>query len=237
MALSDRFIQAFNRIDQILTPKSNRGYQPFQRRVREYALVNATVKRHQYDLLKFADLRNVIVHEYVNPNFVIAEPHESTVKKIELIEKELTNPTTVISLFSKNVKAFTSTDTLTTMLTTIREKAYSQFPIYEGTTFIGLLTENGITNWLARNIEQEIFSLNETQLGEIVSHEEESKNFIFINRDTTLDEAEELFKGSTKKGIKLDALLITHNGKSTERLLGIITIWDFIEISGHKKMR
>ncbi|MBY6035067.1 hypothetical protein KUV80_00275 [Fictibacillus nanhaiensis] len=61
-------------------------------------------------------------------------------------------------------------------------------------------------------------------------HIGEEGNYQFIGRNESIYIAEEKFKESFKKGIRLDALLITHNGKPTENLLGIITTWDVIDI-------
>lgn len=191
---------------------------------------NAIIRRYSDDLLELADLRNAIVHERTDPNFAIAEPHDLIVKKLEMIEWELTKPKAVIPLFSKQVHSFELNAPLSQVLIRIRETAFSQFPIYEGKKFVGLITENGITNWLAQNVEEDIISIQETQLRELLQFEEILDNYIFISRATSIYEASEFFKEHFQKGHKLDAILITHSGDENETLLGIITVADIIDI-------
>ncbi|WP_316571417.1 CBS domain-containing protein [Neobacillus sp. YIM B06451] len=229
MKNSERFLSAFNLIEKHISRKRETSeYVPFKKAIEKAVPGDPIIRRYQYDLLEFADLRNAIVHERTDPNFVIAEPHDSTVLKIERIQNELINPKLVLPAFGSEVIIFQTNNSLTDMLKMIREKAFSQFPIYNRDNFVGLISENGITNWLAKHVEEDVFSLMETSLESILDCEENKDNFHFISRNTTVIEAEEIFKDFFANGSKIDALLITHNGKSTESLLGIITTWDII---------
>ena len=74
--------------------------------VKESSKKNAVVKRYENDLREFADLRNAIVHNSTNPAFTIAEPHDSTVEKIKMIEEEIIHPRKVFPTFQKEVVIF-----------------------------------------------------------------------------------------------------------------------------------
>lgn len=126
--------------------------------------------------------------------------------------------------------AILSFDSLATILQTIREQEFTQFPVYDGEKFIGLLSESGVTNWLSRNVEDEIVSLVETKLHQVISYEEEQHNYEFVDREMSVYDAKEIFKDNLEEGIKIDALLVTENGKEEEGLLGIVTRWDFLRI-------
>lgn len=230
MRNSDKFLAAFNRIEQFLSSgNSIERYIPFAQLVRNHTKSNVTVKRNKDRLLKFATLRNAIVHQSTQGTYAIAEPHKSVVEEIEKLEKELTNPPKVITHFKKKVETFKHNNSIADVLKVIRDRDYTQFPVYQEEKFIGLLTENGITKWLARNIEEDIISLEETNLIDILEFEEEVDNYIFIEREITVYEAEEIFKDFPYTRERLDALLITHSGKKTESLLGIITTWDILQ--------
>ncbi|MGD6961522.1 CBS domain-containing protein [Fictibacillus phosphorivorans] len=235
MKNSDKFLSAFNRIDKYLERfQSGDSYITFTQKIKKSESRNAIVRRYKDILLEFADLRNAIVHELTNPVFVIAEPNNWAVEQIEQIESELLKPKTVIPVFQKKVTHFQASDSLAELLTEIRDKDYSQFPIYDGANYLGLITENGITSWMAKNVEEDLIQFSQTKLSEILPHIGEEGNYQFISRNESIYIAEEKFKESFKKGIRLDALLITHNGKPTENLLGIITTWDVIEIPKHE---
>lgn len=228
---SDNFLAAFNRIEQFLSRRnSSARYITFTQLVKDQTKSNIVIKRNADRLIKFATLRNAIVHESTQGAYAIAEPHKSVVEEIERLEKELTNPPKVITHFNKKVETVKHNNSVADVLKIIRDRDYTQFPVYQEEEFIGLLTENGITKWLARNIEEDIISLEETNLIDILEFEEDVDNYIFIGKEITVYEAEEIFKDFPYTRARLDALLITHSGKKKESLLGIITTWDILQL-------
>ncbi|ADU29374.1 CBS domain-containing protein [Evansella cellulosilytica] len=233
MENADRFLEAFNRIDKLLRgilKISGDRHVDFVELVKKSSESNSIVRRFKEDLLLFSKLRNVIVHDKTQPNIFIAEPHETTVEKIKKIEMEIKDPKKVIPEYQRNVVIFNLDNTLTDVLLAVKEYGYSQFPVYHNEEFKGLLTENGITAFLAREVNEELIMLPERLVEEVLSLEESNTNYKFISREASIYEAKELFKSSVDTD-RLDALLVTHSGKSTESLLGIITLWDVVQVS------
>ncbi|WP_047979801.1 CBS domain-containing protein [Ornithinibacillus contaminans] len=224
---SERFITAFNRIDKALDSELNqsRGI-GFSKAVRILAKYNAVVNRYKEDLLEYAELRNAIVHNRMDTIHVIAEPHDSVVAHMEKIEQAITEPKRVIPMFSKEVYSFASKDTLSDLLDVIYREGYSKFPVYNHDVFIGLVTESGITKWLA---EHKQTSISEVTIEEIIPYQKES-NYQFVAKTTTVYQVVDLFKEHISKGNRLDALLISETGEKQEPLLGIITAWDIMGI-------
>ena len=74
-----------------------------------------------------AQLRNAIVHERIADDFVIAEPNEWAVQRIETIEQALTKPEKVVPKFAKRVTAFEITTSLETLLTIIAKNNIPNF--------------------------------------------------------------------------------------------------------------
>lgn len=225
---SDRFITAFNRIDKAIDMEleNSRGI-GFSKAVRILTKYNAIVRRYKDDLLEFAELRNAIVHNRLDTVQVIAEPHDSIVEQIEQIENEITKPKLVIPQFEKQVHSFQIKDSLTNLLNTIDKRGFSKFPIYNEKEFRGLVTESGITKWLAKNKDASIMN---TSIEEIMSYQKDD-NYQFIAKDTTVYHAIEEFKDRVGNGSRMDALLITNSGHVNEELLGIITAFDVMGIS------
>ncbi|MEC5423810.1 CBS domain-containing protein [Virgibacillus sp. C22-A2] len=227
---SEKFLTAFNRIEKILKTSMYQGPDiGFSKTVRALRDSNALIKRYSDDLLEFAELRNAIVHNKIDVTHAIAEPHNSIVARIEEIESELTLPKKVTPLFSRSVYAFQESTLLEDLLVIINEKGLSKFPIYNDTEFLGLLTQKGIANWLAVADEPTAPSVKTTLVKEVLRYED-SDNAQFISSDTLVYEAVGFFKEQISQGRRLEAMLITKNGKSSEKLFGIITAWDILEI-------
>ncbi|PAV29724.1 hypothetical protein CIL05_10160 [Virgibacillus profundi] len=227
---SEKFLTSFNRIEKLLKSLLYKQKEAgFSKAVKILRSSNAIVKQYSDDLLEFAELRNAIVHNKVDMAYVIAEPHDSVVARITKIENELARPKKVVPTFSCSVYTFQENDSLFNMLKVIHGKSLSKFPIYNGTEFKGLITQKGITNWIAMNVENSYSIPVETLLVNVLPLEE-GDNYKFISSSTPVYEAVEIFRWHIGKGKRLEALLITKNGNPSEKLLGIITAWDILDI-------
>jgi CBS domain-containing protein len=182
-------------------------------------------------LEKFSDLRNIIIHEQFKPNYIIAEPHTEIVEAIEKIAETFEAPPKLIPRYKRDVKTFKSTDSLAQVLNLIKEENLSQFPIYDDNScFLGLLTERCIAHWLALNASEDLISLEETTVGDVLSYDEtEGRNVTFLKRRDTVYDAYNKFIGDNGEVSQyLEAILITEHGRNNEALQGIITRWEVI---------
>lgn len=228
---SDRFTYAYNRIEKSMEKISGlNNYMPFSRLIDKTKHMNAIIRKFEQDLREFSDLRNAIVHHRTGAEYAIAEPHDDIVELIEYIDRELSKPVTVGDMFIRKVHTLQGSDKLATGLKLIRERRFNQIPIYENRKFIGLITATGITYWLADKMLDEIISREMPTLLDIYDHEKQKKTYQFIDRNLSVYEAEEYFKKAVANGKRLEALLITESGRPEEKLLGIITPLDLMEI-------
>lgn len=221
---SDRFIVSYNRIDQLMKDLiGTKEHMAFFRLIDFAKKKNSIIRRYEADLREYGDLRNAIIHHRTSLEFAIAEPHDDVVAKMEEIEDALAKPITVAQMFRTNVTIFQETDSLSYALKVIKDKRYNQFPVYIGKTFKGLITPVGITMWMASKVDSESFSRKRTMLSEILAHESNRENHRFIKEDASVYEALEIFKSSVTHGRRLEALLITKDGKASDKLIGIVT--------------
>lgn len=99
-----------------------------------------------------AELRNVLIHQKTQPYYSLAIPTLPVVERLERIAKNLANPVKVLPRFQRRVETVDPSDLLGDVLRIIAKRDFSQFPVYSDERFRGLLTENGITRWLSRNV-------------------------------------------------------------------------------------
>jgi len=230
MLNSDRFLYAFNSIQSCLKKLlCEKKETSFYILVDKASNSNHVVRRLNFTLKEFADLRNAIVHERTDGH-VIAEPNNKAVEEIEHIKSLLLDQPKVIPIFQGNVFDLSVGDTIAVAVKTMFEKGYSQVPIYEHGIFKCLLTTNTIARWLGAMVKNDIFSLTETYISEVIKYTENEDNFKFLTRNSTLFDVLERFQEYERKGKRLEAILISNNGKTNEALLGIITIWDLPKI-------
>lgn len=228
---SERFLIAFNKIEKIMKGMVDQnGHISFFKAIELSKKEHAAIRKYEDELREFGDLRNAIVHHRTEVEYVIAEPHTEIVELIEHIEKLLSKPVTVGTSFAREVHTFQSNDTLSEVLRKVRDKKFKHIPIYEKDEFMGLLTASGIMRWLAATVEEETISREITTMDDMLKYERNGNTYRFIASNTSVYEAEEIFKNSVLSGHKLEALLITRNGRKDETLTGIITPIDLIQI-------
>lgn len=229
---SDRFISAYNRIDQEMKELSGaKEHHSFFRLIDMAKKKSAVIRRYEADLREYGDLRNAIVHHRTSMEYIIAEPHDDVVAKMEEIEQALMHPNSVGEIFRRDVLTFQLGDSLSYALKIIREKKFNQFPVYLGSEFKGLVTPVGITAFLASNLREDTISLRKTTLEDILVHENKRDNHRFISGDTSAYVAEEMFKTELTRGHRLEALLITEDGAASSDLLGIVTPFDILKLN------
>lgn len=223
---SDRFLTAFHRIEQSMKDIiGTKDHLSFYKLVELSKRKNAIVRRYEEDLKEYATLRNAIVHHQTSTEYAIAEPHDEIVQALEAIDEALAKPVTVGKMFERNVSILQAKDTLRDALMMIRDKQFTQIPVYDGNVFVGLLTAVGITFWLANHVEKEGISWEMT-VESTLQHEKKKENHLFVPREMSIFEAEELFKDAMAKGKRLEALLITDQ----DGLVGIVTPLDLMKI-------
>jgi predicted transcriptional regulator len=214
--LIERFQADFNAIEHFLhVALGLEEHETFTQLILNYA------KNHagwgDADLLRrIAKIRNVIV-----PTPVINE-------ELRECKERLINPARALPTFQRTVETISNHDTLTRVLKTINHRDYSQFPVFEDNRFLGMLTENGVTRWLARHVVRtlSLVELDEIFVSNVLQSEEVRKNHQFVPGDMRVDELSALFA----KQALLEAVLVTASGKQTEDLLGIATRWDILHL-------
>lgn len=226
MKTAERFLNAFNTIEKYLSQYNhNKGYASFSKLI-DYAMnKDKVVAQYKDDLKQFAELRNAIVHNTrTGDERFIAEPHEDVVKEIELIAEMLIHPTRAIEKATKKVVTYHVNDLLTTVLSQINQSKFTQFPIYDGKTYVGLLTESGITRYFAANHQKEIDAI---KLSEVMAYEQKERA-VFVGEGATEIEVVSMFKSFNERNEKLEAVLITDSGTKEGKLIGLITLYDLL---------
>lgn len=228
MKNSDTFLDYFNKIESILKKEIKVDeHVTFSQKIKFSK--NKTVARYKDELLSLADLRNAIVHSPKLGGKTIAEPHIETVERIKYLYEIINNPKKVIPEFQFSVLGAKEDDFINNILIEIREKSFSQFPIFdENNNVVEIITNNTISRWLSKKIEENGTILVENvKVKELISEIEFKNNYKFISKNRSVYEAYDYFiDHMNQKNQNLDVIFITETGKEKEKLLGLITIED-----------
>lgn len=225
---AEAFLTAFNAIETEL--KRLTGVQDFEG-FRDAAHRYKEMRPGWQDynaVLAFADVRNIVVHRRYKPFQYISVPSEESVSDIERIRERLLKPRTARDEFKHNaIVVLQSSDPLTALLEHVRASDFTYFPVYDGESFAGLVTSNGVTRWLARAVTGiSIIEFGDHHIRDVLSLEEERANVQFVPAHMPVEDVVYGFQVN----VHLEAALVTHNGRSSESLLGIATRWDIADL-------
>ena len=225
---AETFLSSFNRIEKWIREEldnpRNMGFSQMVRVLSKHE--ELPIKKYEDDLLQISQLRNAIVHEQIDENFIIAEPNEWIIGRIKKIEAELSQPELVLPRFAKNVTGFEQNLPIVELLKIVANKRYSQFPLYDKGKFQGLITLRNLGYWFAKESQNGEIRLQARTAKELILQEEKQENYAFVAATTRVSKIETMFHGNPR----LDAVFITKDGDPNGNLLGIIRPQDVFNL-------
>lgn len=233
-SLSERFLAAYNELDEHMRRTMGQdNNMSHSYMVRDMAHKSKFFAHFKEDLLWYADLRNVLVHNpYIKNADPIAEPHIKIVEKYEMIKDSVIHPPRALTVavpVQDIYKTNFSADAIEVM-NIMTEKGFSHVPVIEDEKLVGVFSENSILNYLVSNnggISNNATIKDFTEFIPLGGHN--SELFDFVERDMLLDDVQQMFEDSVKNHHRLGVVFVTENGKEDEKLLGLITAWDAIK--------
>ena len=191
-------------------------------------------KKFKEDMQVIRNIRNLISHvECKIEGKAAIEINENIIEKFKEIINYLENPPLVTSRYITEMFVVDLEEKLEKLIKVMNEKKISHVPVLDkDKKLIGVFSENTIFSKLS---EDEIIEIGKEYKVKdyekyIKLENHSSEYFDFVKRNEELASAQNLFNKSIKKDKKLVMLFVTENGKKTEKILGIITPWDLLDI-------
>lgn len=191
-------------------------------------------KKFKKDTEVIRNIRNLLSHVDCKIEGKAAiEINENIIEKFKEIISYLENPPLVASRYITEMFVVDLEEKLEKLIKIMNEKKISHVPVLDkDKKLIGVFSENTIFSKLS---EDEIIEIGKEYKVKdyekyIKLENHSSEYFDFIKRNEELASAQNLFNKSIKKDKKLVMLFVTENGKKTEKILGILTPWDLLDI-------
>lgn len=174
---------------------------------------SAGVKSFEIDLREYAELRNAIIHD--DTGLPLAEPHVLVVERLEYIYKQLSAPPRLRPKYNK-VDICQPTDAISQVARAMGDGRYSQMPVFDGQTILGLITSETIARWIAYRLEKDELVMSEVVI-QIMGHAEDPNNWDVLGGQATIYDAKDRFDRALLAGKPLDAIVVTVNGQKAAR--------------------
>jgi hypothetical protein len=223
----DRFLSAFSSIEQHLREVLDATeHHSFGELIHQAGHRHALIGRLSGDLRSLAELRNFLVHRYQQRE-PLAVPSTTSLAKIERIRDSLLKPATLHSLFHKVVHCCRPAEPIGAAAKKMYDHNVSLLPVYEGKSFVGLLTAETLARWLAARLSTGVGLIEEEPVAEILQFQENEQPQEFADHRSTVTDAFNWLEKHYHRGRPLCAILLTPRGSRKELPTGIVTAGDF----------
>lgn len=225
-----RFYIEFNKLHDALKEKTGKNDDFFS--LLKLLERDIVVSRYKDELHIIRKLRNLLVHETRTMEYDIATPSEEVIEYIIFVRKQIIQPSSAGDHFSRKVFCFNIDDSLERLLYFLNKKQLYQFPVFDENGLAGVISHNGITNWLAHNFSNPNLDFKQVKIRDIVADENSYYHYEVIKPTTSLFDVEQMFSSNLFVGRSQYVILISDNEEIKEYgdLKGIVTPWDLPEV-------
>ena len=249
MSRASEFLTVFSKLEDEILRRARkvpqlRGFAPHEqsKKVRSFAGSldvlqdygkDRVVSEHIDTLRLYGKLRNALSHNFSDDP--IAEPHEDTVSGIKRLYDAVTKPQLVSQIMTEKPVVFAVSDEAYGALGLMDKNWYTSVPVYRGEELVGILSERSMLRWAVASADDEVKLAELKTLADIEEYLDAPDDtgtdlYYFVAKDTDVYTVRDLFDHAIQDDKRVAAVFVTHNGKISESLLGIVTAWDLSRI-------
>lgn len=232
MGREEHFLDLFKSLEQYLRinyADKNYSYTGFITKLyqikksKENFIIN---NNRNFEIIKLAaQMRNIISH-----NNDVLSPSENFIRDFEEIVIKITKPLTVRQIMTRydELKTVGLKTTLGDVVDLLKKSGFSTIPVIEGDDLKGLFTEKSLYDYLSlRQVKRIDKSMKVEEIIEAIDlNNHPRKYFDFVDIDTDIYNAYQIFNKDIKQRREMLLLLVTQNGLPGEHLLGIVALRD-----------
>lgn len=226
----NEYLDSFNAIEKKLRNDINdTRNMRFNDLINKNKMKNKIVLKHERELKEHGKLRNFMAHdEILDP---MAIPSDVAINRIKFLENEILNPVKIEDIFDGGIETVQENDSLSKVLNMIKKKRHSQFPVLRDKKFIGLVTENGIINWLADHLDNDIINIKDAKVKDLMLNDINIYSYEVVTLEDDIYKVIDMFEKSRKVEDKTFTIIVLYREKKKRNIFiddiyTILTRWD-----------
>lgn len=176
------------------------------------------------------EVRNLLSHKGKIGDDYIVQPSEKMLLTLKETILKVENPPRADNLMVRLESVMTKTvdDLVRPAMEEMLRKSYTHVPIVEDGRVVGVFSENTLLAYL---VDEDIVEISrDMRFSDLQAYlpmeNHASESFRFVSKDLLGSSISGLFEEGLANGDRIGMIFVTHSGKESQRLLGIITAWD-----------
>jgi len=235
MSNTQKFLEVYKQIEDVATNKYTNGVGYDQGKSFIFDL-RREFKFYDHKIGYCANVRNLISHS-VGGDFGVEIP-DNMIKFLEYILAHLESPKKARQYFIPIAegKVYTATrdSKVLGVMSQMREHGYTHVPILIDGVVVGVFSANKLFQYMyAMGNKDELVAIDKNttldELKDFLSWEQSTnETYEFVGQEDKLFNLQQIVQQHFDNQKHLGMFFVTASGKSTERLLGVLTPWDLI---------
>jgi CBS domain-containing protein len=229
MSIIDDFLSKYTEVESFIRSRNKTDNNA------KFDILDDKVIRKNSEIWKFyKSLRNLLTHQNDARNGKFINLTDDLYQAFALEAKRVMRPQKAIDIAipSSKIYKITKNENVNTVIQTMLDENYTCAPIVNGKGIIeGVFSSHSLMLYFNQDkpdIADDTKNLKIADLGEFCDlYNDPDIEYRFVKKDITVDEVSEMFKENFDKERRLEVVFITENGKPTEKILALLTHWDF----------
>ena len=190
--------------------------------------------RVKWDL--YRDIRNLLTHEHgIRNGMTVTEKlYQLFVDDVN----QIIHPKKAIDIAVPIHKIYKvkKSQTINTIIQTMLDKNYTCTPIVnEQGIIVGIFSAHSLMLYFNKHKQEILKDMSTVKVSDFEQFCNLQNNpdiaYKFVSRNTTVNDVKDLFKENFNHTKRLNVIFITNTGKSTEKVLALLTPWDLAKYS------
>lgn len=224
---SEIFIDKYKQLEKVI--KSNFGLSQEEPAV-AFLERNPSYGHMKEELRYCRNVRNLLSHNPKIEGEYPVEVSDGMLRFLDKVIKTIEHPKRARDIYVPTNKVLYRTydDKVLDAMIEMNERNFSKMPILDNGVVVGIFSENTLMSYLVNNKRMEIKDdMTFNELSEYLPLEKhKAHDFLFVGADMMLTEVVAIFDKALDAGKRIGLVLVTNTGKSSEKLLGIISAWE-----------
>ena len=223
---TEEFLDKYRQLEALVRAEYNLGKNDS---AMNFLLKNKAFVDIENELDMCRETRNLLSHNPKIKGKYAVEPSDSLLELLDNVINRIEHPLRAKDVMvRKNDLCYMSMeDKVRDAMLAIKEHSYKQIPILNDGVLVGIFSAKTLLDIMISAEGTSIdSSVSFNDICKYVAVDEEDKTYAFVSQDMLVSDIGLMYKDNLSKTDRINIIFVTHSGKSTERILGIITAWE-----------
>ena len=194
------------------------------------------ISRFYVDLLIYAKLRNVVVHDTTTDE-PVARPSDATIEKMREIIRLMTQAPLALDSIAKTYTELLKTKPhhkIAELMRRMHKAQTTYVPVIEDGQLVGVFSMSALTAYISAkgiSLLNEELTIVQIEPFYRINNSKRTEAFFFAQADASIYDIDNIFNKTVNTGLTVGAVFITHDGSMNGQLLGMISPFDLVRIN------